>query len=235
VFDEQHLMREDCTMPEKPKANPRMQKFSELLESAEVFAPPRPAERGPQLVGRVRRSPETGKLVVLAPSPSGVPQVIELAVSDVVDYEQVFEDSAGDKSHRITLTPDAVVKLVIDASALPQLPQTPKPGDPKFDPKGFDPKQADPKFDPKTFDPKQTDPKFDPKNFDPKQADPKQFDPKQTDPKFDPKNFDPKQTDPKQIDPKGNDPKFDPKGFDPKGDPKGDPGPIGPFVLMTRY
>jgi len=178
-------------MPEKSEPESNREKFTDILKKAEAFEPHLAARSGLQLVGRIRKLREPDRFILLTPSPAGGAQAIELASSDVLRHETAFEDSSGEKSYRVTLSPDALVRVILAGGVT-----SPQPD-----------KTIDPKYDPKFFDPKRWDPKYDPKQFDPKQTDPKQLDPKQWDPKYDPKQF----------------------------DPKGDPGPIGPFVLMTRY
>ncbi|CAN5819075.1 hypothetical protein BH18ACI4_BH18ACI4_28040 [soil metagenome] len=198
-----------------------------------------------EIAGRIRKSDDPNKLILLMGSP-GAEYAFEVLAADVSEHKLAFEDSSGEKTYALRLAPNTPVKLLLRASALGAAPKPadPKPTDPKFDPKQtdpkFDPKQTDPKFDPKTNDPKTTDPKFDPKIQDPKQLEPKQFDPKIQDPK----QLEPKQLEPKQL---------EPKQLEPKGDPKSDPGPgpltqggtggqgvtrsfsVGPFVLTTNW
>ncbi len=204
------------TPPKEPAAS-KTRKLTEIVGESVAFEPRTSETPDIELVGRIRKSEDGGNLILLMPSDTpGIEHAVEIKASDITEHQQIFEDTSGESSYSVRLSPTATVKMVLPASALAKPPKQfdPKASDPKqFDPKQFDPKASDPKFDPKQFEPKSFDPKqFDPKQFDPKISDPK-FDPK----RFEPKGFDPKHYDPKQLEPKGFDPKqFEPKGFEPK-------------------
>ena len=230
-------------MPEPPKkpSETKAPKFDEILAHSRAYEPSTPEAPPVELIGRIRKSDEAGKFVLLIPAaPGQMEYAVEIKAADVQEHRTVFEDSSGEKSYAVKLPPTAAVRLVVQAAGfsgtqIGQKTFDPKPWDPKiYDPKHFDPKITDPKrFEPKIFDPKIFDPKPDPKG-DPSPGPgpgpgplPQKLDPKHTEPKV----FDPKTHDPKVHDPKYSDPKYtDPKQFDPKPDPKGDPGPgPGPF------
>src|SRR6266699_1230059 len=195
-------------MADKPKepAEPKPKKFEQIVRESPAYEPPSSTAPDVELVGRIRKSTESGKLILLVPAASpGIEHAVEINAADVTEHKAVFEDASGESTFSVRLPADAQMKLLLPGGPAP------KRFDPKqFDPKQFDPKISDPKFDPKQFDPKTSDPKIsDPKQFDPKVSDPKQFDPKTSDPKnSDPKQFDPKVSDPKQFDPKTSDPKI---------------------------
>src|SRR3989454_106853 len=204
-------------MADKPKepSEAKPKKLEQIIKDSQPYEPQSVEAPHTELVGRIRKSSETGKLILLVSSGADFDHALEISAADVTEHQSVFEDASGESTYSIKLAPGAPVKLVLPPSGAPKVT------DPKFsDPKQLDPKQFDPKFsDPKFSDPKFSDPKF----SDPKFSDPKFSDPKFSDPKPDPKG-DPgpgpgpgpgplaaTKLDQKTHDPKLRDPKFDPK------------------------
>src|SRR5215467_5562615 len=100
--------------PTKPEPKPKT--FDEVLKSSKPYEPASTQRPDVQLVGRVRKSEEVGKLILLIPT--GQPNVdhaVEINRSDVTGHEPVFEDESGESTHTVNLSPDAQVKLLLPA------------------------------------------------------------------------------------------------------------------------
>src|SRR6266704_4520796 len=116
-------------MPDKPKepAAAKPQKFDQVVRESPAYEPPSSAAPDVELVGRIRRSSESGTLILLIPAAPGVEHAVELNTADVAEHKVVFEDASGESTYSVRVPAEAQMKLLLP----------PGPGK-QFDPKQFD-------------------------------------------------------------------------------------------------
>jgi hypothetical protein len=109
-------MKAKKTTPPHP-GDPR---FREAVAGSELFtSPSAPAEPWVEFVGRVHKTADAGKGVLLLPARNEWGELaLEFDLDDVLSSELLFEDSSGRRTYRVRLPSHSAARLLFQAGDL---------------------------------------------------------------------------------------------------------------------
>jgi hypothetical protein len=109
-------MKAKKTRPSRP-GDPQ---FREAVAGSELFTPPSaPGETWVEFIGRVHKTADAGKGVLLIPARNEWGELaLEIDLDDVLAAELLFEDSSGRRTYRVRLPSQSAARLLFHAADL---------------------------------------------------------------------------------------------------------------------